>query len=86
MKRLIAWLAAGALEATVLVAGGLALASPGGGDTLEVCYHNRSGVLRVDVSGSGCAAAESPATLGGGQLVTRVVTASRPCPPTDSAA
>ena len=80
MKRILAWSAAGLLAATVLTAGGLALASPGDAETLDVCYHTRSGALRVDVSGSGCGRAESPATLGGGKLVTRIVTAERTLP------
>jgi hypothetical protein len=81
MKRLIAWLSAGVLGATVLVVGGLALASPGSSDaTVEACYHNRTGALRVDLSGAGCGAVESPVTLGGAGLVTRTVVADRVLP------
>jgi hypothetical protein len=76
MKRLLVWLAAGVLGAGVVFAGGMAVAGGGSVDSaLNACYHNHTGALRVDVSGTGCKSNETLVTLGAG-ISTRIVMAS----------
>ncbi|MCU0267970.1 MAG: hypothetical protein MUF83_04915 [Acidimicrobiales bacterium] len=60
---------------------GIALADTGGGAT-DACYHNKTGIVRVDTDGTGCKANETPMTLGAG-LVTRHVWADGVAPAGD---
>lgn len=55
-----------------------ALAAMGDG-TVDACYHNRTGDLRIDVDGDGCRSSESSISVGQG-LITRRVTASATAP------
>lgn len=81
MKRLAVLSAAGLVGVLVVLTGGWALAGSGGGDGVQACYHNNSGALRVDVSGSGCRSNETPVALGAGLTTRRVVaSASLPSP------
>lgn len=80
MKRILAWIAACVLGAALVFAGGLALAS-GGDAVVPACYHNSTGALRVDVSGTGCRSNETSVALAGPALTTRVVTAHATLPP-----
>lgn len=79
MKRTLAWIAAGVFGAGLVFAGGLAFAG-GGSDTLQACYHNGNGALRVDVAGTGCRPNETAVALGGAAQVTRIVQVERTLP------
>jgi len=76
MKRLAVLAAAGLVGVLVVLTGGWALAGSGGGDGVQACYHNNSGALRVDVSGSGCRRNETPVALGTSLITRRVVASS----------
>lgn len=74
MRRLAAGIILGLVGATVLLVGGMALADSGGGGGIDACYHDRTGVVRVDVSGDGCGPGQTAISLGT-SLTTRVVEA-----------
>lgn len=81
MKRLAVLSVAGLVGVLVVLTGGWALAGSGGGDSVQACYHNHSGALRVDVSDSGCRRNETPVELGAGLITRRVeATAMLPSP------
>jgi hypothetical protein len=79
MKRILAWIAAGLLGAGLVFAGGMAFAG-GGSDTVQACYHNNTGALRVDVAGTGCRSNETAIAFDGMAPVTRIVQADRTLP------
>lgn len=75
MKRILAWIGAAVLTAGLVGASSMAFAE-GDSETLQACYHNSTGALRVDVSGDGCRPNETPVAVDGMGLTTRVVTAN----------
>jgi hypothetical protein len=64
---------AGVVAVAALGTASIALADTPGGTT-DACYNDRTGIVRVDIRGTGCRLGESPIRLGSG-LVTRKVSA-----------
>jgi hypothetical protein len=80
MKPIVALTTTAVLGASLLLLGGSALADHGttSGEP-DACYHNRTGALRLDVSGAGCQGDETPVVVTAG-VTTRYVTATTVLP------